>query len=246
MTSGPGRRGRRGRSRTVTPGATKHSPSVTEAAAPAQLQPQPPRTEPGVAGGRASRSRAAKRSERDRPPSQRGRRLVATDRRACARSGTGDSTGSIADARQTVPAMHARGPWPKRETTLAQRLLDGDRRALARAISLVENEDPARLGAGARGLSADRQRRGVRVHRTARRRQVDADRRADQGPPRARSARSRVLSIDPSLAVHPGRGARRPHPPDRALPRPGRLHPLDGQPRRARRPAARRRCRRRC
>src|ERR1700744_1721448 len=32
---------------------------------------------------------------------------------------------------------------PASDPTLAQRLLDGDRRALARAITLVENDDPA-------------------------------------------------------------------------------------------------------
>ena len=79
----------------------------------------------------------------------------------------------------------------------------------------------------------------------ARRGQVDADRRADKGAPRGRPHRRRALDR-PLLAVHPGRAARRSHPADRALPRPGRLHPLDGQPRRARRPLARRRCRRRC
>ena len=39
---------------------------------------------------------------------------------------------------------------------LAKRLLDGDKRALARAITLIEN-DPAGWGAGAGGLSADRE-----------------------------------------------------------------------------------------
>ena len=34
-------------------------------------------------------------------------------------------------------------PVPAADDTLAQRLLDGDRRALARAITLVENDDPA-------------------------------------------------------------------------------------------------------
>jgi LAO/AO transport system kinase len=34
-------------------------------------------------------------------------------------------------------------PMPAPDSTLAQRLLDGDRRALARAITLVENDDPA-------------------------------------------------------------------------------------------------------
>jgi LAO/AO transport system kinase len=36
-----------------------------------------------------------------------------------------------------------RPPMPAADPTLAQRLLDGDRRALARAITLVENDDPA-------------------------------------------------------------------------------------------------------
>jgi LAO/AO transport system kinase len=34
-------------------------------------------------------------------------------------------------------------PMPAADPTLAQRLLDGDRRALARAITLIENDDPA-------------------------------------------------------------------------------------------------------
>jgi LAO/AO transport system kinase len=46
-------------------------------------------------------------------------------------------------------AHYTRRPWhhgwplvPRSDQNLAQRLLDGDRRALARAISLVENDDP--------------------------------------------------------------------------------------------------------
>ena len=39
--------------------------------------------------------------------------------------------------------------------------LAGDKRALARGISLVENDDPEGLGARPRGLPADRQRRIV-------------------------------------------------------------------------------------
>ena len=76
-------------------------------------------------------------------------------------------------------------------------LLAGDKRALARAISLVENDDPGGLGAGPRGLSEDRQ--GAVVGFT--------------GPPgvgkstligslvknaRARDREVAVLSIDPS------------------------------------------------
>ena len=52
---------------------------------------------------------------------------------------------------------------------------------------------------------------------------------------RARDREVAVLSIDPQLAVHPRRPARRPHPAVRPLPRPRRVHPLDGQPRLARR-----------
>ena len=53
----------------------------------------------------------------------------------------------------------------------------------------------------------------------------------------ARAARARGGgALDrPQLAVHPRRPARRPHPAVRPLPRPGRVHPLDGQPRLARR-----------
>ena len=121
-----------------------------------------------------------------------------------------------------------------RDDNLAQRLLDGDRRALARAITLVENDDPrgwelvrevypktghaAIVGfTGAPGAGKSTLI-GALVKRA----------------PRGRAQRRRAVDR-PELAVHPRRAARRPHPADRALPRPGRLHPLDGQPRRARR-----------
>ena len=55
-------------------------------------------------------------------------------------------------------------PRPGRTAAdLAERLLGGDRRALARAISLVENDDPGGLGARPRGVSEDRAggRRGL-------------------------------------------------------------------------------------
>ena len=52
---------------------------------------------------------------------------------------------------------------------------------------------PGGLGAGARDLSAHRQSGGRRLHRPARGRQVDADRRADQGPARGREDGRRAL-----------------------------------------------------
>ena len=76
-----------------------------------------------------------------------------------------------------------------RDDNLADRLLDGDRRALARAITLVENDDP-------RGWELVREvypktGRAAIVGFTgaARGRQVDADRRADQAAPRGRPRR---------------------------------------------------------
>ena len=38
---------------------------------------------------------------------------------------------------------HHAPPMSQAQQTLAQRLLDGDKRALARAITLVESDDPA-------------------------------------------------------------------------------------------------------
>ena len=74
-----------------------------------------------------------------------------------------------------------------------------------------------------------------RDHRAARRRQVDADLRAGPAGPRARADGRRGLGR-PVEPVHPGRAARRPHPPGRPLPRPRGLHPLDGHARPPRRP----------
>ena len=120
------------------------------------------------------------------------------------------------------------------DRTLAERLLAGDKRALARGISLVEDDDPEGWalvrevyphtgnaavvgftgppGAGKSTLI------GALV----------------QAPARA-GAHGRGAVDRPELAVPRRRAAGRPHPPDRALPRPGRLHPLDGDARRARR-----------
>ena len=128
---------------------------------------------------------------------------------------------------------------------LAERLLAGDKRALARAISLVENDDPE----------------GWALVREVYPQTGKAAMVGFTGPPgvgkstligalvknaREREREVAVLSIDPIVAVHPGRAARRPHPADRPLPRPRRLHPLDGEPRRRSAACRRRRSRRRC
>ena len=115
---------------------------------------------------------------------------------------------------------------------LAQRLLDGDKRALARAISLVENDDPA----------------GWELVREVYPRTGNANVVGFTGPPgvgkstligaltklqRAPEPRRRRAVDRPLVAVHPRGAAGRPHPSVRALPRPRGVHPLDGQPGRA-------------
>ena len=97
------------------------------------------------------------------------------------------------------------------DQTLAERLLSGDKRALARG-DLAGRERRARgLGAGPRGLPEHRQCDRDRIHRRARGRQVDAARRADQA--RARARQDGRGAVDrPVVAVHPGRAARRPDP----------------------------------
>ena len=140
----------------------------------------------------------------------------------------GDSDGS-----RPPSSLHA-APWPTshRSPSGSSR---GDKRALARAISLVEDDDPE----------------GWALVREVYPQTGTAAVVGFTGPPgagkstlisalmqlrRAQDRQVAVLSIDPSLAVPRRRAARRPHPALRALPRPGRVHPLDGQPRRARRP----------
>ena len=84
------------------------------------------------------------------------------------------------------------------EDSLAQRLLAGDKRALARAITLVEYDDPAGWELVREVYPHTGNAAVVGLTGRARRRQVDADRRADQAAPRGRAATVAVLSIDPS------------------------------------------------
>ena len=86
---------------------------------------------------------------------------------------------------------------PRVTPTLAQRLLDGDRRALARAITLVEDDRPEGWELVREVYPHTGKAAVYGFTGPTRRRQVDADRRADQG--KARGGRSvGVLSIDPS------------------------------------------------
>ena len=78
----------------------------------------------------------------------------------------------------------ARRPWTHDQLVAGVRA--GDRRAVARAISLVESRDAAAPGAAAGAVSGDRLGLRGRDHRAARRRQVVADRGADHARSRAR------------------------------------------------------------
>ena len=93
-------------------------------------------------------------------------------------------------------------PWPNRRTTpskpLAERLLAGEGRALARAISLVENREAAGDELVAELYPRTGNARDHRPHRAARRRQEHPDRRADQGRSGRTDSDVGVLSVDPS------------------------------------------------
>src|SRR5580765_4097568 len=122
--------------------------------------------------------------------------------------------------------MHGRRDWTR--DSLAEGVRTGDRRALARAISLIENGDPL-----AYDLVHDIYPETGRTYAVG-----------ITGPPDRRAFGG---SIEP---LHAGRVARRPDPALRPFPRPRRVHPLDGHARPSRGPgrdvaagAARARCR---
>ena len=125
--------------------------------------------------------------------------------------------GRAARAHAGARSLMARS-WTQDE--LAAGVREGDRRTLARAISLVEDGDPARIRARARAVRRDRSRVHDRPDRAAGRGEVDARERARAPRARVGADRGRHLRrpVEPVLA---GRAARRPHPPDGALPRPG-------------------------
>ena len=128
-------------------------------------------------GGSASRSArtrgehpvaAAKRSAASPPRSglgtPRGRRAA---RRARARRGPSSTACPRLDWRRRADRRLAVRRWPCHDpppmsatASLTERLLEGDKRALARAISLIENGDPRGRRARRRRLPAHRDRRG--------------------------------------------------------------------------------------
>ncbi len=156
---------------------------------------------PRSGGGGGQRTESARASAR-----RLGRRgSVAGSRR--------DRSRPVADPAGMIARHHAR--CADTDGTLAERLLAGDKRALARAISLVEDDDPEGWELVTRGLSADRQRGGGRLHRTARGREIDAARRADEARagaradgrrcsrsiPRRRSPRARCWATGSASAI---------------------------------------------
>ena len=129
-------------------------------------------------------------------------------------------------------AVAGRRDWTRE--TLAAGVREGDRRALARAITLVENGDPLAYGVVADLYPATGNAYAVGI----------------TGPPgvgksslisalvrhvRAAGVDGRRRLRRPVEPVLEGRAARRPHPSRRPLPRPRRVHPLDGHARPSRR-----------
>ena len=222
----------------LTPGQTKHSPSVCRRPRQRSFSHSQRASSARVAQRAASGCARAKRRNVERPAVQR-RRAGSDERRDRRRRRSRGSSGSVRTARhaqdRTPAGMIAPRPWPTRDDTSPSACSTGDKRALARGDHAGRERRPGRLGARPRGLPAHRH--GPRSS-------------GFTGPPgagkstllgaltkleRARGPHRRRAVDRPVLAVHPGRAARRPDPADRPLPRPGRVHPLDGQPRRARR-----------
>src|SRR3954453_15080274 len=118
----------------VTPGPTKARPSVTSR--PRQRSLSHARRSASRPYLRLSMPlRRRKRSRTSGPPWRGG-----GSPRTSAGSG-GTAVGTATEDSMGPDSLISRPMSPDR--TLAERLLDGDRRALARAITLVENEDPA-------------------------------------------------------------------------------------------------------
>ena len=113
---------------------------------------------------------------------------------------------------------------------LAERLLAGDKRALARAISLVEDDDPEGWALVRRGLSAHRPGGDSRIHRARLGSASPRSSAPSRSTPAGRSGRWRCY---PSTRRRhsPAVPCWGPHPPDGALPRPRGVHPLDGHAR---------------
>ena len=124
------------------------------------------------------------------------------------------------------PRLDARDPCRGRP--------EGDRRALARAITLVENGDPLAYGVVADLYPRPATRTSVGI--TGPPGVGKSSLISSARPPRARGGADRGRRLRrPVEPVLEGRAARRPHPPHRPLPRPRRVHPVDGHARTSRR-----------
>ena len=182
-------------------GADEAQPVGLQPPAPAQLQPQP--AQRSAARTRASSMwwRRAKRRNVSGPPCSGGgsARDQRRDRRRCRSGRAARRRTSTRGDRSAAAGIDCSPPMADaRRLDLAERLLAGDKRALARAISLVENDDPAGWELVREVYPQHRAGRGDRLHRPARRRQVDAARRADQA--RARARADRRGAVDRPLA----------------------------------------------
>ena len=123
------------------------------------------------------------------------RRAAAAGRRA---RSAGADDGAVRDRTESTGARVVCGArWPTRlpRRAAARRATSARSRA---GISLVEDDDPEGWELVREVYPHTGKAAIVGLTGAARRRQVDADRRADQAAPRGRTARSRVLSIDPS------------------------------------------------
>ena len=191
---------------------------------------------------RARRSRSSSRA-RSRTPSARAGCTPA--RRASILLAAGDRVAADARRRADAPGSPRRHDRGARDRGRARRRRPRRRPARARARDLARRGRATRprTSSCASVYPAHGPRVRGRPHRPARRRQVEP--RLGARRPRARRRQDGRRDLGrPVEPVHRGRAARRPDPARRALPRPGRLHPLDGHARPRAAGSPRRRCRR--
>src|SRR5436190_4458847 len=123
----------------VTPGPTKHIPSVTSRLRNRSLS-QPSRSSNRAYLGLSMPWARIKRSSASAPP-WRGGGSPRTAAGTASISGGDAATGST--PRRLVAHWCDDAPPMAADPDLARRLIEGDKRALARGISLVEDDDPA-------------------------------------------------------------------------------------------------------
>ena len=120
---------------------------------------------------------------------------------------------------------HGGAPLSRAELALVDRMLAGDRVALAKLMTRVENEAGDVAAVMARIYPRLGRADTLGVTGPARRRQVDAGRSPDRRSSAPREQTVGVVAVDPSSPVQRRRRARRPHPHAEPLPRSRRLHP---------------------